>query len=88
MNEDKESIISSFLSSDLQIFDIEHEIPHQGEVNRARYMPQQCNVIATKNINGEVHIYDYNKHSTKPELKLLGHEKEGYGLSWNPQRKG
>ncbi len=59
-------------------------------------MPQQYNVIATKTIAGEVHIFDYFKHPTKPEahqqvkpeLKLLGHEKEGYGLSWNPKQKG
>ena len=40
---------------------------------------------------GEVHIFDYFKHPTKPQtdevkpdLKLLGHKKEGYGLSWSP----
>ena len=73
-------------------------------MNRARYMPQQCNLIATKTISGEVHIFDYFKHipkteshthskpeahpHPKPELKLIGHEYEGYGLSWNPQQKG
>jgi len=75
---------------------IEYEIPHQGEVNRARYMPQQSNVIATKTVSGEIHIFDYFKHplkpethlQVKPELKLLGHEKEGYGLAWSLKRKG
>eukprot|EP00826_Nyctotherus_ovalis_P018351 TRINITY_DN15490_c0_g1_i5.p1 TRINITY_DN15490_c0_g1~~TRINITY_DN15490_c0_g1_i5.p1 ORF type:complete len:298 (+),score=61.32 TRINITY_DN15490_c0_g1_i5:189-1082(+) len=88
MDEDKHSSFFDPSLRKLQLFQKEHEIPHQGEVNRARYMPQQYNVIATKTTTGEVHIFDYHKHSNKPELKLLGHDSEGYGLSWNPQRKG
>ena len=64
--------------------DIETKILHQGEVNRARYMPQKFNVIATKTVSGEVHIFDYTQHPTKPEndivrpqLRLTGHTKEG-----------
>jgi len=84
---DDTSLLDSSLKA-IKLFQKECEIPHQGEVNKARYMPQQYNVIATKTINGEVHIFDYHKQSNKPELKLLGHDSEGYGLSWNPQRKG
>ena len=58
-------------------------------------MPQETNIIATKTVSGEVHIFDYFKHPSKPltdevkpDLKLLGHKKEGYGLSWNPVNKG
>ena len=58
-------------------------------------MPQKRNIIATKTITGEVHIFDYFKHPTQPEndevktqIKLAGHSKEGYGLSWNPQQEG
>lgn len=47
-------------------------------------MPQKYNVIATKTISGEVHIFDYTQHPTKPEndivkpqLRLVGHTKEG-----------
>lgn len=65
--------------------DIETKILHQGEINRARYMPQKFNVIATKTISGEVHIFDYTQHPTKPEndivkpqLRLTGHTKEGF----------
>ena len=65
---------------------IETKILHEGEVNRARYMPQKYNIIATKTISGEVHIFDYTQHPTipvsteiiRPELKLTGHTKEGY----------
>lgn len=71
-------------------------IPHQGEVNRARYMPDNPCVIATKTVSGEVHIFDYTKHPSQPaagtlpnpELRLRGQTKEGYGLAWNPKRRG
>lgn len=72
------------------------QINHQGEVNRARYMPQKSNIIATKTVSGEVHLFDYIKHPAKPhpggecnpELRLRGHMSEGYGLSWNVLQEG
>ncbi|CDW89960.1 wd-40 repeat-containing protein [Stylonychia lemnae] len=74
---------------------IETQINHQGEVNKARYMPQSHNIIASKTISGEVHIFDFFKHPSKPsndqvkpDLKLLGHKKEGFGLAWNPVHGG
>lgn len=58
-------------------------------------MPQSFNIIATKTTSGEVHIFDYFRHPTKPsndevkpDLKLLGHKREGFGLAWNPVRGG
>ena len=91
--------------------DVEIRINHEGEVNRARYMPQNPNLIATKSPSAEVFIFDYTKHPMKPceltlsvyycsisakneanvckpQLRLRGHQKEGYGLSWNPITKG
>ena len=61
------------------------KIPHDGEVNRARYMPQKPDIIATKTVKGDVYIFDRTKHPMKPtgevvcnpELKLKGHTKEG-----------
>merc|ERR1711935_680798 len=50
--------------------EIEIKINHEGEVNRARYMPQ--------NPCGKCY----------PDLRLRGHQKEGYGLSWNPNMNG
>jgi len=70
--------------------EVEIRINHDGEVNRARFMPQKPNIIATKTVSGEVHIFDTSKHPAKPEndvvkpqLRLTGHTKEGYGLSWS-----
>jgi histone-binding protein RBBP4 len=72
--------------------ELQIKINHDGEVNRARAMPQQYNVIATKGPSGEVFIYDYTKHPSKstlgPQLRLQGHQKEGYGLEWSGQKKG
>ncbi|KAH9611324.1 hypothetical protein KSS87_021737 [Heliosperma pusillum] len=66
-----------------------------GEVNRARCMPQNPNVVAAKTSEPEVYVFDMSKdmdtngtESTGPSCKLRGHEKEGYGISWNPFKKG
>eukprot|EP00288_Rhodomonas_lens_P016451 CAMPEP_0177717134 /NCGR_PEP_ID=MMETSP0484_2-20121128/14870_1 /TAXON_ID=354590 /ORGANISM="Rhodomonas lens, Strain RHODO" /LENGTH=417 /DNA_ID=CAMNT_0019229189 /DNA_START=23 /DNA_END=1276 /DNA_ORIENTATION=- len=71
-------------------------INHDGEVNRARYMPQRPKIVATKAPSADVLVFDYStqpgKPDTdgvcKPEMKLCGHDKEGYGLSWNSMVAG
>jgi histone-binding protein RBBP4 len=75
--------------------EIETRINHEGEVNKARVMPQKFNIIATKTPSGQVHIFDYYKHPlkptdtiSKPQIRLLGHIKEGYGLNWSAKREG
>lgn len=76
--------------------EIEIKINHEGEVNRARYMPQNPTIIATKTPTSDVLVFDYTKHPSKPDqnsdcqpdLRLVGHTKEGYGLSWNPNMNG
>lgn len=72
------------------------QINHDGEVNRARYMPQNPFIIATKTVNAEVYVFDYSKHPSKPpldgacnpDLRLRGHNTEGYGLSWSQFKQG
>ena len=72
------------------------QINHDGEVNRARYMPQNPFLIATKTVSAEVYVFDYTKHPSKPpadgkcnpDLRLQGHKTEGYGLSWSPFCEG
>ncbi|KAG2310857.1 hypothetical protein Bca4012_025362 [Brassica carinata] len=72
------------------------EINHDGEVNRARYMPQNPFLIATKTVNAEVYVFDYSKHPSQPppdgvcnpDLRLRGHSSEGYGLSWSKRKRG
>jgi len=72
------------------------KINHEGEVNKARYMPQNSSIIATKTVTSSVYIFDYTKHPSKPSadgkcnptLTLVGHKKEGYGLSWSNLKEG
>lgn len=73
---------------------IEQKIDHPGEVNKARYQPQNANIIATMCNDGRVLIFDRTKHSSIPQgqvkaqAELVGHTKEGFGLSWNPHEEG
>ena len=60
--------------------EITKSISHKGDVNRARYMPQNSSLIATRSSDNDSFIYD----SDKCILTLRdGHTDEGYGLSWN-----
>ncbi|KAL3101070.1 hypothetical protein niasHS_001530 [Heterodera schachtii] len=75
--------------------EVEIKMNHEGEVNRARYMPQNPVLIGTKSPSSEVYVFDYTKHPStpadvecKPQLRLRGHTKEGYGLSWNNNLPG
>ncbi|CAO2813738.1 unnamed protein product [Amaranthus hypochondriacus] len=63
-----------------------------GEVNRARGMVQNPNLVAAKTSGVEVYVFDVSKETSldecSPDLTLKGHEKEGYGLSWNHLKEG
>lgn len=75
--------------------DVKIKIVHEGEVNRARVMPQNHFVVATKSPNADVLIFNYSKHPSfptdkicKPQHRCRGHSEEGYGLCWSPFTKG
>jgi WD40 repeat protein len=70
---------------------------HDGEVNRARHCPHNDFLIATKGPKGDVYVYDYSAHPSRPpedaggpapQLVLKGHTKEGYGLAWSSLEEG
>ena len=70
-------------------------IRHDGEVNRARFMPQNNKIIATKCPSSIVYVFDVEKHTelpndenVHPQYKCFGHSAEGYALSWNPHAEG
>ena len=70
-------------------------INHEGDVNRARYMPQNSNLIGTKSSNNDVYIFDISKHPSvpkdanfHPDIILNGHSEEGYGLSFSTLKSG
>lgn len=81
--------IGGYLNSNHSKFNINQFIDHDGEVNRARYMPQNPSIIATMSSNGNAYMYDCTKHSLqargtpRPDMVLHHHTDEGYALSWN-----
>lgn len=76
-------------------FQIVQKINHPGEVNKARYMPQNPDIIATMTVEGDGLVFDRTKHTSQPknnnidaQIVLKGHEQEGFGLDWNPITEG
>ncbi|KZO98638.1 putative histone-binding protein rbbD [Calocera viscosa TUFC12733] len=75
---------------------ITQKINHWHEVNRARYMPQNPDVIATQTTMGDIYVFDRTKHSNhpdadgecRPDVVLRGQTRESYGMSWNSLKKG
>ncbi|KAF7073988.1 hypothetical protein CFC21_078900 [Triticum aestivum] len=63
---------------------------HQGEVNRARCMPQRPYTVATKTCVDEVHVYHLGEDGDKggADAVLRGHGAEGYGLAWSAMKEG
>lgn len=56
-------------------------------------MPTNPNIIASKTVGGDVLVFDQTLHPSdpkdnncSPQVRLKGHNKEGYGLSWNPHQ--
>ncbi|URE23734.1 Histone-binding protein RBBP4 or subunit C of CAF1 complex [Musa troglodytarum] len=76
--------------------EISQTIPHHGEVNRARFMPQGPSIVATKTCGAEVNVFDCSRRptrptegeATEPDVVLRGHATEGYGVSWSPLKEG
>ena len=72
--------------------EIRMKVKHEGEVNRARYMPQNHFIVATRGPSAEVYVWDMSKHPSFPDDSspfapqgvCMGHTKEGYGLCWSP----
>ena len=74
---------------------IVQKIHHPGEVNKARYQPQNPNIIATMCTDGRTLIWDRTKQTSvpnneefNPQITLEGHTKEGWGVNWNPHKQG
>jgi histone-binding protein RBBP4 len=79
---------------------IEKYINHPGEVNLARHMPQDPNIVATKAISADILVFDLKEHpiskdGEKPKDKTVnpttlckGHTKDGYAMAWCPNKKG
>jgi WD40 repeat protein len=78
--------------------EIRMKIRHDGEVNRARYMPQNHFLVASRGPSSPVYVWDLAKHPSfptddddntiLPQITCQGHSKEGYALSWSPLKEG
>lgn len=75
-------------------WNIVQKIDHPSEVNKARYCPQNPDLIATLAVDGRILIFDRTKHSfepngkVNPQITLEGHRQEGFGLNWSPHSEG
>ncbi|EGW32672.1 uncharacterized protein SPAPADRAFT_51205 [Spathaspora passalidarum NRRL Y-27907] len=67
---------------------IVQKFENNAEICRARYMPQQSNVVATINGVGEVDLYDLNHESKQAISHNATHSENGYGLAWSNFTKG
>lgn len=65
---------------------ISKKIITSSEINRARYMPQDPNLVAAINGNGGCEIFNLEKGIR--EYTFSPHEENGYGLSWNHFQRG
>ncbi|KAF2859708.1 nucleosome remodeling complex, CAF-I subunit [Piedraia hortae CBS 480.64] len=82
-------------SRDPMSWEVVQTIVHPTEVNRARYQPQNPNIIASWASNCNLYIWDRTKHSSnpssndaKPQATLSGHTAEGFALDWNSYMEG
>lgn len=83
-------------ASNIGKVDFRMKIQHEGEVNRARYMPQNPFFVATRGPDSNVYVFDRTKHPSKPpegsvfspQVVCCGHTKEGYGLAWSKFKEG
>jgi histone-binding protein RBBP4 len=69
-------------------FRITQRIPVLEEINKVRYNPAACNVLAARSDLPDIHVYDYTRHQSntkvpKPDMTLRGHEGGGFGLTWS-----
>lgn len=68
------------------IIKISKKFETSSEINRARYMPQNHNIVASINGNGECDIFDLDSNNKMGHF--APHTENGYGLSWNMFEKG
>ncbi|ABN67314.1 histone acetyltransferase subunit [Scheffersomyces stipitis CBS 6054] len=67
---------------------ISKKLTNDYEINRARYMPQDPDTVATINGEGNIDIYGLKSEEKNSLLHITPHDRNGYGLSWNSHRKG
>ena len=95
-DEEKNEIGGFGTTSSIGKIEIRMKIKHTGEVNKARHMPQNHFIVASRGPNPEIYIWDLTKHCSFPEEDsvpspqgvCVGHQEEGYGMCWNRHKEG
>lgn len=83
-------------NSNIGRIEIKMKVKHEGEVNRARYMPQNHFVVASRGPSPEIYIFDLSKHPSVPQPDspsspqgvCIGHQSEGYSMAWSKHTAG
>jgi histone-binding protein RBBP4 len=96
--DDEKKEVGGFGHADSTVgkIEIRMKVLHQGEVNRARVMPQNEFMVATRGPDPEVYVFDLSKQTSFPEdgstfspnIVCLGHSKEGYAIAWSHLKDG
>jgi histone-binding protein RBBP4 len=96
-NEEKKEVGGfGHASSTTGIIEIRMKVKHEGEVNRARYMPQNHFFVATRGPGPELFVFDLSKHPSfpteesvfSPQVVCCGHAQEGYAMAWSKLKEG
>lgn len=96
-NEEKKEVGGfGHAASDTGKIEIRMKVKHQGEVNRARYMPQNHFFVATRGPGPEIFVFDLSKHPSfptegsvfSPQVVCCGHTQEGYAMAWSKLKEG
>lgn len=99
-NQDKQEFEVS-TSSNLKV-KLLQKLNHHGDVNKAKYMPQKPNIIASANNLGDLVVYERTKHSSllrmndmelsKVQINLKSRSQTDksdiYAIDWNLQNEG
>lgn len=92
-NSDKNEL-ANYAKQELSKFTPICKMIHDGDVDRARAMPSDPFVIATR-MGTLIGVFNFNAHplqprhgetASSPQVLGVGHEEEGYGLDWNLQK--
>ncbi|KAI3404542.1 HAT2 [Candida oxycetoniae] len=67
---------------------ITEKFANEEEICRARYMPQDTNIVGTINGAGRVDLYKLDSNNQSSFSSFRPHSANGYGLSWNPNQRG
>eukprot|EP00672_Neobodo_designis_P023677 CAMPEP_0174835168 /NCGR_PEP_ID=MMETSP1114-20130205/5270_1 /TAXON_ID=312471 /ORGANISM="Neobodo designis, Strain CCAP 1951/1" /LENGTH=420 /DNA_ID=CAMNT_0016069113 /DNA_START=159 /DNA_END=1421 /DNA_ORIENTATION=+ len=68
---------------------------HEGPVTKIAPLPQQAHVLAVRGRTSTISIVDIARRraepddtTPRPDMRLKGHKREGYGMEWNPIEMG